>query len=221
MDAQKIGMFIAAIRKEKGLTQVELANQLFVSDKTISKWERGAGFPDVRNWEPLAEALGVSIVELMQGERVTTEEIGISKTEVLLKNALQINAKANQALKILSYILSVLLAMISGYLLFLTIHIGRPVMFLSFGGFAIITALCNMICSINGKNADIFRFLSISFTALTVCTFYQMDAQFVGLKQWSSLTDVVPAMTKLCWFGTVASIMINGATFFINKQIKR
>ena len=57
MDAQKLGLFIASIRKERGMTQSELAAKLFVSDKTISKWERGAGFPDIKNIEPLAKAL--------------------------------------------------------------------------------------------------------------------------------------------------------------------
>ena len=52
MDAQKLGLFIASIRKERGMTQSELAAKLFVSDKTISKWERGAGFPDIKNIEP-------------------------------------------------------------------------------------------------------------------------------------------------------------------------
>ena len=55
MDANKMGAFIASIRKEKGMTQAELASKLFLSDKTISKWERGAGLPDIGNLEALAE----------------------------------------------------------------------------------------------------------------------------------------------------------------------
>ena len=58
MDAKKFGMFIATLRKEKNMTQVDLAKKLQVTDKAVSKWERGLGFPDINSIEPLADALG-------------------------------------------------------------------------------------------------------------------------------------------------------------------
>ena len=58
MDREKTGALIASARKERGLTQKELAAQLHVSDRAVSTWERGAGFPDVSVLEPLADALG-------------------------------------------------------------------------------------------------------------------------------------------------------------------
>ena len=66
---EKTGALIASVRKEKGLTQKELAVTLHVSDTTVSKWERGIGFPDVSLVEPLAAALGLTIGELFAGER--------------------------------------------------------------------------------------------------------------------------------------------------------
>ncbi len=57
MDVHKTGTFISEVRKEKGLTQRQLAEQLHVSDRTVSKWERGSGFPDISSLEPLADAL--------------------------------------------------------------------------------------------------------------------------------------------------------------------
>lgn len=69
MDRQKTGALIAQMRKERGLTQRELAEQLHISDRAVSKWERGAGFPDVSMLIPLAEALGLSVLELLQGEQ--------------------------------------------------------------------------------------------------------------------------------------------------------
>lgn len=69
MDRQKTGALIAQMRKERGLTQRELAEQLHISDRAVSKWERGAGFPDVSMLVPLAEALGLSVLELLQGEQ--------------------------------------------------------------------------------------------------------------------------------------------------------
>ncbi|MGE4276512.1 MAG: helix-turn-helix domain-containing protein [Lawsonibacter sp.] len=74
MNAQKTGSLISACRKEKGLTQKQLAEQLHVSDRTVSKWERGAGFPDISLLEPLADALGISVTGLLQGERVPASE---------------------------------------------------------------------------------------------------------------------------------------------------
>lgn len=61
MDAKKFGTFIATLRKENNMTQVELAQKLQVTDKAVSKWERGLGFPDINTIEPLADALGVSL----------------------------------------------------------------------------------------------------------------------------------------------------------------
>ena len=69
MDSQKFGAFVAEIRKERGLTQSELAKKLSVTNKAVSRWETGAGFPDINTLEPLAEALGVSVMELIRSER--------------------------------------------------------------------------------------------------------------------------------------------------------
>lgn len=75
MDAQKFGSFIAATRKEKNLTQAELASKLQVTDKAVSRWERGLGFPDINTLEPLSDALEISILELMRSERIETDDI--------------------------------------------------------------------------------------------------------------------------------------------------
>ena len=57
------------------MTQVELAQKLQVTDKAVSKWERGLGFPDINTIEPLADALGVSVLEIMRSERIAETEI--------------------------------------------------------------------------------------------------------------------------------------------------
>lgn len=74
MDNKKTGALIAARRQELGLTQKQLAERLNVSDRAVSKWERGAGFPDVSLLEPLADALELSVLELIHGERMAPEE---------------------------------------------------------------------------------------------------------------------------------------------------
>ena len=69
MDATKIGTFIAAERRAKGWTQRQLAGELQLTDKAVSRWETGKGLPDVSLLLPLAAALGVSVSELLAGER--------------------------------------------------------------------------------------------------------------------------------------------------------
>lgn len=69
MDNIKFGEFIAELRKEKNLTQAELASKLSVTDKAVSKWECGLGFPDIKIIEPLAEALDVSVLDIVQSKK--------------------------------------------------------------------------------------------------------------------------------------------------------
>ena len=69
MDNAKCGKFISELRKARGLTQGQLAEKIGVTDKAVSKWETGRGFPDVSVLAPLAEALGTTITELVNGER--------------------------------------------------------------------------------------------------------------------------------------------------------
>jgi transcriptional regulator with XRE-family HTH domain len=74
MDTRKTGLFICLLRKQRGLTQSQLAERLGVTDKAVSRWETGKGFPDVSVLSPLAEALGTSVTELLAGEPLTAEE---------------------------------------------------------------------------------------------------------------------------------------------------
>ncbi len=71
MDQIKIGRFIAEARKSRGITQRQLADELSVSDKTISKWECGKGLPEVSLMLPLCGALNITVNELLTGERLS------------------------------------------------------------------------------------------------------------------------------------------------------
>lgn len=87
MDNAKSGKLIMEARKEKGMTQKALAEKLGISDRTVSKWERGAGFPDVSILPDLAEALGLSINELIGGERrePQTEQTELVRSVVVIQ----------------------------------------------------------------------------------------------------------------------------------------
>ena len=71
MDTQIFGAFVQQRRKELGMNQAQLAEKLHVTAKAVSRWERGVGFPDIKLLQPLADALEITIVELMQSKRET------------------------------------------------------------------------------------------------------------------------------------------------------
>lgn len=104
MNQKEIGLFISACRKEKGLTQSQLAEKLEVSDKSISRWENGKTMPDISLYEPLCDVLDVQISELLYARKMTDDE----KTTQGEKSALKIfNTKLQlRTLFILSEVLT-------------------------------------------------------------------------------------------------------------------
>lgn len=89
IDKAKFGAFVAQLRKEKGLMQKELAEKLYVSDKAVSKWERGLSIPDVVILVPLAEILGVTVTELLKCRRLPKDEpMDSQQTEELVKKVI-------------------------------------------------------------------------------------------------------------------------------------
>lgn len=87
MDQQKIGKFIAKLRKEKGLTQRELAEKLLITEKSVSKWECGKCLPDVSTMIPLCKILQISVNELLSGEKIEEKQYKQLAEENLLKQA--------------------------------------------------------------------------------------------------------------------------------------
>ena len=71
MDRYVTGAVIRKLRENKRMTQEELAEKIYVSSKAVSKWETGQGFPDVSLLEPLAQALDISVIELLSGEDIS------------------------------------------------------------------------------------------------------------------------------------------------------
>lgn len=88
MEQQQIGKFIQALRKEKELTQKDLAQMLGVTDRAISKWENGRGMPDVSLMKPLCDILGITINDLLIGERIDQKDYQ-EKSEYNFLNAIE------------------------------------------------------------------------------------------------------------------------------------
>ena len=89
MKKQTLGMMISTLRKEKGMTQLELAEKMGVTDKAVSKWERDLSFPDISSIPKLAEIFEVSVDELMQVKTETKENIGKHKVTEIVDTALK------------------------------------------------------------------------------------------------------------------------------------
>ena len=113
MDLDKIGKFIALNRKNKGLTQEQLAEKLGVTNKTVSRWETGKYMPDLSLLKPLSEELGITLNELLSGEKIKEEKI-VENTERNILNTIDYSSKKveNEHKKI-SIILMILGAIIS------------------------------------------------------------------------------------------------------------
>ena len=113
MDLDKIGKFIALNRKNKGLTQEQLAEKLGVTNKTISRWETGKYMPDLSLLKPLGKELGITLNELLSGEKIKEEKI-VENTERNILNTIDYSSKKveNEHKKI-SIILMILGAIIS------------------------------------------------------------------------------------------------------------
>lgn len=115
MDQVKIGKFIATLRKEQNMTQVELASKLGVTDRAVSKWENGRGLPDLSLVVSLAEVLGVTINELLSGERIEEEqyqeklEENIVQTIEYSKNKIRSTKKNFATISIIAFIVIFLL----------------------------------------------------------------------------------------------------------------
>jgi len=118
MDYNKIGKFIATERKAKKLTQAKLAEKVFVSEKTVSKWENGKGLPDTNLLPKLCEVLGVGLNELLNGEKNITENKNQNTEQLLLNMAKELEMKNKTIWKSMWVIMIVsMIALLAGIFL--------------------------------------------------------------------------------------------------------
>ena len=94
IDNQKFGAFLLQLRKEHGMTQKDLAERLFVSDKAVSKWERGLSLPDISLLQPIAETLNVTVTELLAGNFIREDQpLSIGDVDPIVRKSLYLTAK--------------------------------------------------------------------------------------------------------------------------------
>ena len=119
MNQEKIGKFIAELRKQKKLTQEQLAEKLGITKNAVSKWERGLGLMDLSLLKPLSKILGVSVTEILNGEKFRKDEINFKSEEILI-DTLDYSAKEIRKVKknkILMILLTIIITILSIILL--------------------------------------------------------------------------------------------------------
>ena len=138
MNQERIGRFIAELRKEKKLTQIDLANKLGITDRAISKWENGRGLPDLSLLTPLCETLGVSINELLSGSRLDKKDYQEKLEENIINTIDYTDKKIKKTKKFFVIVLSIIVIMFIVSFMFYGIDITRmrnnkPVIFSTWG----------------------------------------------------------------------------------------
>ena len=124
MDKEKTGQLITLLRKEKGLTQKQLADALNVTDKAVSKWERGLSFPDISMLEPISELLDISILEILAGERQDRNDtLTREEASELINASVEIGDEQIRHRKEISKLIIIILVVITLLLISLTLNI--------------------------------------------------------------------------------------------------
>ena len=202
MDQLRVGKFIAECRKEKKLTQAQLAEQLCITDKAISKWERGIAMPDSSIMLDLCEILGINVNELLRGEKINAED-DHKKTEELLLEMTKKEEAARKKLHKYAKALTIILALLSGVLgLLWGFFLGMEefVAFVTIVALAMMILLCVAIVLINRMELDAGPFECKSCKHVFIPTikeaFWTMPV--VGVKKYRVLLRC-PKCGKKTW----------------------
>lgn len=129
----------------------------------------------------------------------------------------EIKKNKKKHLLILLSILTGMIILSSILILVFTIE-GGQVMCLPFGITAVVAAILNVIWTMLHREAKWFRFISLSFTALTLCAYYSLAKQWVLTNAADQLLDVLPTLSDVLWILTIASIMLNGICLFTKND---
>ncbi|MBO5371181.1 MAG: helix-turn-helix domain-containing protein [Lachnospiraceae bacterium] len=151
MDQVKIGKFMAEIRKQRGMTQKELAEQVGISDKTISKWECGNSIPDISYLEALCNSLDITVNELLSGEKLSEQSYSEKAEEniMALMKENEIHKKGN----LLQMIFGIVLAGCAFILMFASMGVYQITNFLDFPSLILIVLFLVAGILISGKRS--------------------------------------------------------------------
>lgn len=180
MDAKIFGAFIAECRKGKNMTQTDLAIKLNVTDKAVSRWERGIGFPDINTIEPLASALEISVLELMKSKRIIAEEVTREESTDTITDTLSI-AKLQHKQEQQTAMMRILLTLFAGTNILYAIGKGDHILQTICIACILIIAVIMSVTMLKNKETNPIKqsIIQILYCGLTVLIAFGLS-QFVG-----------------------------------------
>ena len=222
MDAKQLGKFINEQRKQLGMTQAELAERLHVTDKAISRWERGVGLPDINNIESLAESLEVSVLELMQAKIDDEAHISKEEAEEVLLDTIQLSKTTQNIFHLFGGIILVIFICISLLLFFASLSMNKiPLNVISFIlGLAAWGIPIWHIAFARTKKTTIAIIMSFGCVLLSLIVQFYEVARRVHLSDWSALLDTIDFLTIIVIFLSFMTIVLNMLMFVISKYKK-
>ena len=194
MDQIKTGNYIAGLRKEKNMTQRELAERINVSDKTISKWETGKSMPDLDCIGALCETLGVSVNEIISGESLSADDYSRKAEETImtLMEENEKNKKGNMTMTVVGIvmlIIAIIMLFFGGGSMGMAIS---PALLIDLPSLILITVIMTGLILVSGKRDKIAMFELIDKSVISVGIFVCLFTAIVILSRLDDPSSIGP-----------------------------
>lgn len=223
MNQEKIGLFIAKCRREKNMTQEDLAEKLGVSNKSISRWENGKTMMDISLFEPLCKELDISIIELLNGERINDKKKDKLYTKTLINYSNKVGSRNKQVILTILFIMSLM-----------------PMLLYQFGGMRGVQEISGLIILLSPITivSIILFFLGIWFKfknkmtnkilggigviGIVISEIYEFFTWYtIGITKDINLYNSVNLAFPEFYIGLLISIIMVFIYFFIDKIVKK
>lgn len=223
MNQEKIGLFIAKCRREKNMTQEDLAEKLGVSNKSISRWENGKTMMDISLFEPLCNELDISIIELLNGERINDKKNDKLYTKTLINYSNKVGSRNKQVILTILFIMSLM-----------------PMLLYQFGGMRGVQEISGLIILLSPITivSIILFFLGIWFKfknkmtnkilggigviGIVISEIYEFFTWYtIGITKDINLSNSINLAFPEFYIGLLISIIMVFIYFFIDKIVKK
>mgnify|MGYP004615529223 FL=1 len=222
MNQEKIGLFIAKCRREKNMTQEDLAEKLGVSNKSISRWENGKTMMDISLFEPLCNELDISIIELLNGERINDKKRDKLYTKTLINYSNKVGSRNKQVILTILFIMSLM-----------------PMLLYQFGGMRGVQEISGLIILLSPitivsiilfflgiwfkfKNKKTNKILGgIGVIGIVISEIYEFFTWYtIGITKDINLYNSINLAFPEFYIGLLISIIMVFIYFFIDKIVK-
>lgn len=223
MNQEKIGLFIAKCRREKNMTQENLAEKLGVSNKSISRWENGKTMMDISLFEPLCNELDISIIELLNGERINDKKKDKLYTKTLINYSNKVGSRNKQVILTILFIMSLM-----------------PMLLYQFGGMRGVQEISGLIILLSPitivsiilfflgiwfkfKNKKTNKILGgIGVVGIVISEIYEFFTWYtIGITKDINLSNSINLAFPEFYIGLLISIIMVFIYFFIDKIVKK